>query len=211
MVSLLTTKGLIPYGGAVGSNPLVDRAGINCRTVRNGSLVLDALADPKLGRFDPRDICTAVPEALVATEPYAGFVVEDAPADGDDRSLAGMRIGIVREYMVEHTLNDAAISDRIDSEIETVLGDRLGASLVESVDPLHNEDAAVPDMAYTFQDALAEILPIHAGICVATSRHRATIPERHLDAAAVDRPVPSVSGRTSRSPCSNQTDSDAQG
>ena len=161
VVSLLTTRGLIPYGGAVGSNPLVDRAGINCRTVRDAALVLDALADPELGRFDPRDIYTAVPEALVSTEAYAGFVVEDAPGDGGEPPLAGMRIGIVREYMVRHTLNDAAISNRMDAEIKTVLRDRLGASLVESVDPLHPDDPAVPDMAYTFQDALAEILPIH--------------------------------------------------
>ena len=72
-----------------------------------------------------------------------------------------MRIGIVREYLVKHTQNDAAISDRIDNEIKTVLRDRLGASLVESVDPLHPDDPAVPNMDYTFQDALAEILPIH--------------------------------------------------
>ena len=161
VVSLLATRGLIPYGGAVGSNPLVDRAGINCRTVKDAALVLDALADPQLGRFDPRDIYTAVPDALVSAEPYAGFVVEDAPGDGGARPLAGMRIGIVREYMVKHTLNDAAISERIDAEIKSVLRDRLGASLVESVDPLHPDDPAVPDMAYTFRDALAEILPIH--------------------------------------------------
>ena len=180
VVSLLTTKGLIPYGGAVGSNPLVDRAGINCRTVRDTALVLDALRDPELGYFDPRDIYTALPEALVSTEPYASYVVEDvervmrqrvrarlrvdegAPGDdGGDAPLAGMRVGIVREYMVKHTPNDAAISDRIDDEIKTVLRDRLGASLVESVDPLHPDDPAVENMAYTFQDALAEILPIH--------------------------------------------------
>ena len=161
VVSLLTTKGLIPYGGAVGSNPLVDRAGLNCRTVKDAALVLDALRDSELGYFDPRDIYTAVPEALVSTEPYAGFVVEDVPDDPDEKPLAGMRVGIVREYMVEHTLNDAPISDRIDDEIKTVLRDRLGASLVESVDPLYPDDPAVPNMEYTFQDALAEILPIH--------------------------------------------------
>ena len=161
VVSLLTTKGLIPYGGAVGSNPLVDRAGLNCRTVQDAALVLDALRDSELGYFDPRDIYTAVPEALVSTEPYAGFVVEEAPGDGEEKPLAGMRIGIVREYMVKHTLNDAAISDRIDDEIKSVLRDRLGASLVESVDPLYPDDPAVPDMEYTFRDALAELLPIH--------------------------------------------------
>ena len=165
VVSLLTTKGLIPYGGAVGSNPLVDRAGLNCRTVKDAALVLDALRGSEHGYFDPRDIYTAVPEALVSTEPYAGFVVDEVPEDGGDdpgeRPLAGVRVGIVREYMVKHTQNDAAISDRIDDEIKTVLRDRLGATLVESVDPLHPGDPAVPDMEYTFRDALAEILPIH--------------------------------------------------
>ena len=160
VVSLLTTKGLIPYGGAVGSNPLVDRAGISCRTVRDAALVLDALEDPELGYFDPRDIYTAVPDVLVATEPYASFTINENPSNGE-RRLSGVRIGIVREYMVKHTLNDAAISDQIDNEIKTVLRDQLGARLVESVDPLYPDDPAVPNMEYTFQDALAEILPIH--------------------------------------------------
>ena len=161
VVSLLTTKGLISYGGAVGSNPLVDRAGINCRTVRDAALVLDALKDPELGYFDPRDIYTAVPGALVSTEPYASFAVNEDPSDSDEKRLSGMRIGIVREYMVKHTLNDGAISDQIDNEIKTVLRDQLGANLVESVDPLYPDDPTVPNMEYTFQDALAEILPIH--------------------------------------------------
>ncbi len=161
VVSLLTTKGLIPYGGAVGSNPVVDRAGLNCRTVKDAALVLDALRDSELGYFDPRDVYTALPEALVSTEPYADFVVEEVADDPGEKPLAGVRIGIVREYMVKHTLNDAAISDRIDDEIKSVLRDRLGATLVESVDPLYSDDPAVPDMEYTFQDALAEVLPIH--------------------------------------------------
>ena len=165
VVSLLTTKGLIPYGGAVGSNPVVDRAGLNCRTVKDAALVLDALRDAERGYFDPRDIYAAVPEGLVSTEPYTAAVVEDVPEDGSEdaaeKPLAGMRIGIVREYMVKHTLNDAAISDRIDDEIKTVLRDRLGATLVESVDPLHPDDPDVPNMEYSFQDALAEVLPIH--------------------------------------------------
>ena len=106
-----------------------------------------------------------MPEGLISTRPYADAVVEDVPEEGDDapgeKPLAGMRIGIVREYMVKHTLNDAAISDRIDDEIKTVLRDRLGATLVESVDPLYPNDPTVPDMEYTFEDALAEVLPIH--------------------------------------------------
>ena len=70
-----------------------------------------------------------------------------------------MRIGVVREFMVKHTKNDVAISDQIDKEIKTVLRDKLGAELVESVDPLYPDDPAIPNLKYTFQDAFAEILP----------------------------------------------------
>ena len=60
------------------------------------------------------------------------------------KPLKGMRIGVVREFMVKHTKNDEAISDQIDKEIKTVLRDKLGAELVESVDPLYPDD---PDRA----------------------------------------------------------------
>jgi hypothetical protein len=73
-----------------------------------------------------------------------------------------MRIGVVREFMVKHTNNDVVISDQIDKEIKTVLRDTLGADLVESVDPLYPDDPTIPNMTYTFQDAFAEILPVHA-------------------------------------------------
>ena len=72
-----------------------------------------------------------------------------------------MRIGIVREYMVKHAANDAAMSDLVNEEIKKVLRDRLGAELVESFDPLYPDDPSIPNMTYTFQQALAEILPFH--------------------------------------------------
>ena len=68
-------------------------------------------------------------------------------------------MAIVREFMVKHTKNDVAISDQIDQEIKTVLRDKLGADLVESVDPMYPDDPAVPNMKYTFQDAIAEVNP----------------------------------------------------
>ena len=40
-----------------------------------------------------------------------------------------------------------------------MLRDKLGAELVESVDPMYADDPTVPNMKYTFQDAFAEILP----------------------------------------------------
>jgi Asp-tRNA(Asn)/Glu-tRNA(Gln) amidotransferase A subunit family amidase len=97
---------------------------------------------------------TAIPKALIPDEPFVSFVVRDAGS----RPLQGMRVGIVREFMVKHTKNDEAISDQLDTEIKAILRDRLGAELVESRDPLYPDDPGVPDMKYTFQDAFAEIL-----------------------------------------------------
>ena len=63
---------------------------------------------------------------------------------------------------MKHTKNDEAISDQIDKEIKKILRDKLGAELVESVDPMYPDDPTVPNMKYTFQDAFAEILPHNA-------------------------------------------------
>ena len=151
VVNLLTTKGIMMDGG-IGSKKAGDRAGIHCRTVSDAASVLDAIKG-----YESDDMFTAIPKALIPKEPYASFLVADK--DVKNKPLKGMRVGIVREFMVKHTKNDAAISDQIDKEIKTVLRDKLGAELVESVDPLYPDDPAVPNMKYTFQDAFAEILP----------------------------------------------------
>lgn len=161
VVAMVTTKGLISYGGAIGSDPYLDRAGIQCKTVKDAATVLDAIKDPERGYFDPRDIYTALPKGLVSKAPYRSFVGVNANAKNPAKPLAGLRIGIVREFMVKHTANDAAVSDLVDAEIKKVLRDKLGAEIVESHDPLYPDDPDVPNMKYTFQQALAEILPVH--------------------------------------------------
>ncbi len=80
----------------------------------------------------------------------------------DDKPLKGLRIGIVSEFMVKHSPNDGAVIDLVDKEFKTVLCDRLGAELVESVDPQYPDDPDVPNMKFSFADAFAEILPISA-------------------------------------------------
>jgi Asp-tRNA(Asn)/Glu-tRNA(Gln) amidotransferase A subunit family amidase len=160
IVAFVTTKGLIPYGGAIGADPYLDRAGIQCRTVTDAAKVLDALKDPQRGYFDPRDIYTALPKGLISQQPYASYAAPSAgPKPG--KPLAGLRVGIVREYMVKHAANDAAMSDLVNGEIKKVLRDQLGAELVESIDPLYPDDPSIPNMTYGFQQALAEILPFH--------------------------------------------------
>jgi Asp-tRNA(Asn)/Glu-tRNA(Gln) amidotransferase A subunit family amidase len=151
IVNFLTTKGIIMDGGITSKKP-GDRAGIHCKTVEDAALVLDAIKG-----YESADMYTAIPKALIPKEPYASFLVKNAAVPG--KPLQGMRVGVVREFMVKHTKNDTAISDLLDKEIKAVLRDKLGAELVESVDPLYADDPAVPNMKYTFQDAFAEILP----------------------------------------------------
>jgi Asp-tRNA(Asn)/Glu-tRNA(Gln) amidotransferase A subunit family amidase len=150
VVNFLTTRGLMMHGG-MNSQRIGDRAGIHCRSVKDAAMVLDAVKG-----FESKDMFTAIPSAFVPKEPFASFVVDER--DIGKKPLAGMRIGVVREFMVKHTKNDVAISDQIDKEIKAILRDRLGAELLESVDPLYADDPAVPNMKYTFRDAFREIL-----------------------------------------------------
>ncbi|MBI4447138.1 MAG: amidase [Acidobacteria bacterium] len=157
VVNLVTTKGVLADGG-MSSQFINHRPGITCRTMADAAHVLDAIKG-----YNERDMYSAVPKAFIPEKPYTSFLVTDISSEGaPTKSLAGMRIGVVREFFVKHTANDAAISDQIDREIETVLRDKLGAELVESIDPLYPDDPDVPNMKFTFQDALAQILPIHA-------------------------------------------------
>ena len=151
VVNLLTTKGILMDGG-IGSKSPGDRAGIHCKTVPDAVAVLDAIKG-----YEKDDMFTSIPKLLIPKEPYTSFVVGNK--DVNNKPLRGVRVGVVREFMVKHTKNDVAISDQIDKEIKTVLRDKLGAEIVESTDPMYADDPAVPNMRYTFQDAFAEILP----------------------------------------------------
>jgi amidase len=159
IATLLTTKGLLPDNGGIGYQWFNDRAGIHARTLGDAARVLDALKDPTTGYYDPRDLFTAVPRALVSDQPYASFAITDEALRKNPKPLRGLRIGILREHMVKRTPNDEAISDQLDREIKAVLRDRLGAELVESTTPGYPDDPDVPNMRYTFSDALSEILP----------------------------------------------------
>jgi amidase len=154
IVNLLTTKGILMDGG-IGSKNAGDRAGIHCRTVTDAVTVLDAIKG-----YESDDMFTAIPKAFIPKEPYASFLITDK--DVSSKPLKGVRVAIAREFMVKHTKNDVAISDQIDKEIKTVLRDQLGAELVETVDPMYADDPSVPNLKYTFQQALAEILPHNA-------------------------------------------------
>jgi len=155
LVNFIPTKGMISYGGAIGANPYQDRPGILCRNVKDAATVLDAFRDSKTGGyFDARDPYTALPRSFASKTPYV-----NALSTASAKPLAGMRIGVVREFMVKQVPADAVVSDGVNKELKVL--QELGAEVVESVDALYPDDPAIPNMAFTFQDALAEIIPFH--------------------------------------------------
>lgn len=161
--SFVTTKGLTSEDGTMTAQFINHRPGAICKTVADTARVIDAFKNPQHGYYDTKDMFTAIPLALVSSEQYASFAISDEQLDNNAKPLQGLRIGIVREFMVKHTPNDVAISDLIDKEIKDVLRDQLGADIVESVDPLFpDDDPTVPNMRYTFQDAFAEVIAFNA-------------------------------------------------
>ena len=132
---ILPHKSMLGFdGGAIGADIYCDRSGIHCRTIGDCAKVLDALKDPVEGYYDPRDVCTTVPRSSVLSTPYANH----AQASGMPGALKGIRLGIIRESMVypPGSKTEEPIVTAAAKEIKTVLGDRLGATLVESSDPL---------------------------------------------------------------------------
>jgi Asp-tRNA(Asn)/Glu-tRNA(Gln) amidotransferase A subunit family amidase len=159
IATLLTTKGVMPDNGGIGNQWFIDRAGIHARTLADAARVLDAIKDADTGYYDSRDPFTAIPRALIPGEPYASFAVSADALAADPRPLSGVRVAILREHMVKETPNHEAISDQIDREIKSVLRDRLGAELVETITPAYPDDPGVPNLRYSFADALSELLP----------------------------------------------------
>ena len=81
---------------------------------------------------------------------------------GAPGALTGMRIGIVRESMVypPGSKTEEPIVTAAAREIKTILGDRLGATLVESSDPLWKRDPDLETMTTDFRRALARLVPL---------------------------------------------------
>ncbi len=156
---ILPHKSMLGFdGGAIGADIYCDRSGIHARTIGDCAKILDALKDPVKGYYDPRDPYTTVPRSSVLSTPYASHAV----MAGEPRALKGIRLGVIRESMVipagsktEEPIVTAAVK-----EIKTMLGDRLGATLVESSDPLWMRDPEVELMKTDFRRALARLVPV---------------------------------------------------
>ncbi len=155
----LPHKAMISFhGNAIGSDIYYDRTGIHCRWIGDSAKVLDAMKDPETGYYDPRDMWTTVPRASILEGPFVEHVVDAA----EEGALQGVRIGVIRESMLMFAgvKADEPIVDAAVAEIEEVLGGYLGATLVESVDPLWPDDPDIENMAPSYTDALVQLLPV---------------------------------------------------
>ena len=156
---ILPHKSMLGFnGGAIGADIYCDRSGILCRTIGDCAKVLDALKDPVEGYYDPRDHYTTVPRSSVLSTPYA----RHAGMSGAPGALKGLRLGVVRESMVypPGSRTEEPIVTAAAREIKTVLGQHLGAMLVESSDPLWQRDSELDAMTTDFRRALARLVPL---------------------------------------------------
>ena len=97
------------------------RVGPICRTVQDAAKVLDVIAG-----YDPKDELTVFSVGRMPSQPYASFRRRQ-----DRKSLDGVRIGVIREYM-NKKLFSKADEESIDI-VERAVGDlrRLGATVVD--------------------------------------------------------------------------------
>ena len=156
---ILPHKAMLGFdGGAIGADIYCDRSGIHCRTVVDCAKVLDALKDPVEGYYDPRDPFTTVPRSSVLDTPYASHT----GMSGEPGALKGMRLGVIRESMVypPGSKTEEPIVTAATKEIKEILGEKLGATLVESTDPLWKPDPDIETMKTDFRRALAKLVPV---------------------------------------------------
>ncbi|HXJ82254.1 MAG TPA: amidase family protein [Candidatus Methylomirabilis sp.] len=156
---ILPHKAMLGFvGGAIGADIYCDRAGILCRTIADCAKVLDALKDPVEGYYDARDPFTTVPRSSILSTRYAAH----ATMPGTAGALAGIRLGVIRESMVypPGSLTEMPIVTAAAREIKSVLGGVLGATLVESTDPLWTRDPDLEVMKTDFRRALARLVPV---------------------------------------------------
>jgi amidase len=118
VVGLAPTQELVSRAGMIPASYLNDRVGPVCRNVADTARVLDVIAG-----FDPEDSLTAF---AVGRLPSAPYVDATKPA-----SLAGLRIGVVREYMdrTRFGLADAGSIEIVEREMGALR--ELGATLVD--------------------------------------------------------------------------------
>jgi amidase len=117
IVGLAPTKELVSTDGMIGAG-LNMRVGPMCRTVEDTARILDAMAG-----YDPKDEYTALSIGRTPRTSYLSATTS--------RSLAGLRIGVVREYLNRKLLAkaDEESVDLVERAIGVVR--KLGATVVD--------------------------------------------------------------------------------
>src|SRR5712692_5129097 len=139
ITGIVATQGLVSRDGIFPLTFTRDRAGPLCRTVQDVAVVLETLAG-----YDPRDAVTAA-----ATGPkmsYRRFASE--------KSLAGKRLGVLRDLMIEATLADRD-SIRVANEAIADMK-KAGATII---DPVNVQDAIAELVPYLEPSLLAKNFP----------------------------------------------------
>jgi amidase len=149
VVAMAPTRGLVSRFGTWGANLIRERFGPECRTVDDLARVLDVIRG-----YDPQDPITATQVGFTPDVPLHAFTRQPG--------LHGKRIGIIREFMPNITVNDADSIRVFNEEVIPTLR-AAGAALVESINPRDIakgwavDDPAIPNM--NIQSILAEMIP----------------------------------------------------
>ena len=117
LVGIAATQELVSRHGMIGAG-MNTRVGPICRTVEDAARVLTVIAG-----YDPKDEMTAFTVGRLPDKPYETFAHE--------KSLKGLRIGVVREYMDKSKFSKAD-EENIDI-VDRAIADlkKLGAEIVE--------------------------------------------------------------------------------
>ena len=117
IVGLAPTQELVSREGMIGA-AMNTRVGPLCRNVKDVARVLEVIAG-----YDPKDELTAFSIGHLPSEPYRSFAGE--------RTLNGIRIGVIREYMDKKLFTEADVEsiDLADRAIADLRG--LGATIID--------------------------------------------------------------------------------
>ncbi len=149
VVAMAATRGLVSRYGTWSAELIRERFGPECRTVEDLAKVLDVIRG-----FDPKDPITATQVGYTPDVPLYTFAAE--------KSLKGKRLGIIREFMPNITVNDADSIRVFNDEVIPTLRS-AGATLLESINPRDIamnwsvDDPAIPN--FSIQKILEEMIP----------------------------------------------------
>ncbi|HUA36003.1 MAG TPA: amidase family protein [Candidatus Binataceae bacterium] len=138
-VGLAPTQELVPRTGMIQASLYNDRVGPICRTVNDTAKIMDVIAG-----YDPSDELTAFSVGQMPDAPYSSFT--DPSTLKGSKPLAGIRIGVLREWDVPWTIADQESVDLMENAIPVFA--KLGATIV---DPGPNNNL--------FDDVIPQLFP----------------------------------------------------